>query len=231
MNGLRRAATTLLAITLGFGGFAATAQNLASADNDDGNERVVHLLQEPRHRTVHRDGDLLLLDVQINPGDTSLAHTHNQAILISYISDADGSRNGEVRSIVDYVVNPLTHVVDNPGPGLFHAIALVNDSQGSAAGNDQLPSGLDIEPQVDNAWFRSYRLELAAGESTDLQLHHHATVIIQASPGLARVSRADGLIHELDRPGDWAWREAESPFQISNAGDQALILLINEGKR
>ena len=45
--------------------------------------RVVHLLDEPRHRTVFQDGSLYLLDVQLNPGDESLEHLHDQAILLS----------------------------------------------------------------------------------------------------------------------------------------------------
>ena len=70
----------LLVLSLG-----STSKLFAAEDNEFAGERIVHLLQEPRHRTVHNEGDLYLLDVQVNPGDTSLPHVHDQAIMLTYI--------------------------------------------------------------------------------------------------------------------------------------------------
>ena len=38
-------------------------------DSSSLESETVHLLDEPRHRTVYHEGDLYLLDVQLNPGD------------------------------------------------------------------------------------------------------------------------------------------------------------------
>lgn len=194
-------------------------------------DKVVHLLQEPRHRTVKRDVGVILLDVQINPGDKSFPHTHNQPILITYISDADGSREGETIAHTEYASRPLTHVVENPGPGLFHAIAMVNDNPGVESGIGDRPSGLDAEPDIENRWFRSYRLILEPGESTVLQTHSNPTAIILADGDVLHVTRSDGITHELVDPGDWAWREAGSAFVVSNEGDASSIVVINEARR
>lgn len=196
-------------------------------DPDD----VVHLLQEPRHRTVKRDGGVFLLDVQINPGDETYPHTHNQPILLTYISDADGPRGGEVVSRTDYASKPLTHVVKNEGPGLRHIMALVNDNPGVTAGNNDQPSGIEVEPSVENPWFRSYRLELSPGEATGVQTHVNPTAIILGSAGVVHVTRPDGIRHELDRPGDWAWRSANTGFAIRNVGDTVCTVVINEARR
>jgi len=194
-------------------------------------DEVVHLLQEPRHRTVHKQDGLFLLDVQINPRDASFPHTHNQAILLTYISDGDGPRFGELRSVTEYARRPLTHVVANPGPGLLHIIALVNDGRGVASDTPDQPSGLTAEPDVENPWFRAWRLELDPGEQTSLQTHRNPAVIVQGSPGLLHVSRNDGITDELSRPGHWAWRDSESPFIIRNQGESRVIVTINEGRR
>lgn len=80
--------------------------------------RVVNIIDEPRHRTVHMDGQIRLLDVQINPGDTTLPHTHDAAILYTFISNGAGPLFGRVSSIVSYVEEQYTHRVSNEGPGL-----------------------------------------------------------------------------------------------------------------
>lgn len=194
-------------------------------------DEVVHLLQEPRHRTVYKQGGLFLLDVQINPRDASFPHTHNQAILLTYISDGDGPRFGELRAVTEYARRPLTHVVDNPGPGLLHIIALVNDGRGVAPATQDQPSGLAAEPSIENPWFRAWRLALEPGEQVERQTHRNPTVIVQGSPGLLQVTRTDGITDELAKPGAWAWRDRDSPFTIRNQGDTRVIVTINEGRR
>ena len=82
---------------------------VAAQEDQFPGERVVHLLQEPRHRTVHNVGDLYLLDVQVNPGDVSFPHTHNQAILLTTISRGSGPVDGSVSANTDYATEALTH--------------------------------------------------------------------------------------------------------------------------
>lgn len=203
----------------------------AVAQQETRSEKTVHLLQEPRHRTVMQDGGVFLLDVQLNAGDSSFAHTHNQAILLTYISDENGARHGEVVARTEYAGKPLTHVVENPGPNMIHIMAMVNDNPPVPADFEDVPSGLNEEPQIENRWFRSYRLELQPGESTQLLTHQNPVAIILGEGELLHVTRADGITNELDRPGDWAWRAAGSGYQVSNMGDVPCAVLINESRR
>ena len=215
--------------------FAAPAalwdNTLYAQESEFPGEKVVHLLQEPRHRTVHQQGGLFLLDVQVNPGDTSYPHTHNQAILITYISNGAGPRNGDVSANTDYATTPVTHKISNAGPGLLRIIALVNDGSGIQDLSGDRPSGLSVEPQLENPWFRSYRIELAPGEETLLQTHHNPTAIVQANAGKVHVTRADGITDELREPGAWAWRNSESGFRVRNAGTTRVAVVINEGRQ
>jgi len=206
------------------------SNSLAAEDNEFAGERIVHLLQEPRHRTVHNEGDLYLLDVQINPGDTSFAHVHDQPIMLTYISMADGPRDGQIGSNIDYAHESITHKVSNAGPGLFRIIALVNDSAGNIDLDSDRPEGLEGEPQLENAWFRSYRVELAPGEETELQMHKLPSVVVQVVDGLLQVTRDDQVIDELDHPGNWAWRKAGQSYKVRNVGGIASAVVINEGR-
>lgn len=201
------------------------------SEEDFGDLRVVNILEEPRHRIVHNDGDVWLLDVQINPGDTTLPHTHDSAIMYTFISNGEEPLYGRISSNTDYVEEEYTHRVSNDGPELFRIIALANYGPPRDGAMDE-PSGLPgHEPTLENPWFRSYRLELEPGQSTELQTHRNPSVIVQVTEGLSHVSRRDGITAELDAMGDWAWRETESPYRVTNAGDEAVTVVINEARR
>ncbi len=194
-------------------------------------QRIVQILQEPRHRTVHQDDDIYLLDVQINPGDQTLAHTHDAAILYTFISNGDGPLNGRVSGNTDYVEQNFTHAVSNPGPNLFRILALTNYGTGLPGQTSDRPSGVGVEPQLENDWFRSYRLTLGPGETTSTQAHANPSVIIQVTDGTVHVSRADGVTAELAAMGDWTWRDENAPYTITNRGQSPVEVVVNEARR
>ena len=105
-------------------------------DSSSLESETVHLLDEPRHRTVYHEGDLYLLDVQLNPGDESLEHIHDQAILLTRLSSSSGPLKGEVSSITEYASSPFTHSIRNQGDYLLRILALVNSSLGSVQQDD-----------------------------------------------------------------------------------------------
>ena len=205
-------------------------QQVFAFESASAEEKVLHLLEEPRHRTVHRQGDLYLLDVQVNPGDTSFQHIHDQAILLTTIHTGRGPANGAVRSIPEYAYEPFIHNVSNDGPGLLRIIALVNGGKGVKDDSDT-PEGMRCDPDIENLWFRSYRLKLGPGEQTELQSHDNHTVVVQGSAGVIHITREDGLTRELDSAGNWEWREPGSPFIVKNMGDLPVIVAINEGRQ
>lgn len=204
---------------------------LAAQENDWGGQRVVNIKQEPRHRTMHNDGDLYVIDVQINPGDQTLPHTHDSAIMYTFISNGDGPLGGRVSSNTDYVKENFTHQVSNEGPHLFRIIAFANYGSGQSDLAAGRPSGLSVEPQLENEWFRSYRIELAPGQATSLQTHQNPSVVVQVTDGMTHVTRQDGITAELDAMGDWAWREANSAYHIRNVGAVPVSVVVNEGRR
>lgn len=211
------------------GGLILAASLVQAQDFRD--QRIVQILQEPRHRTVHQDEDVYLLDVQINPGDRTLPHTHDAAILYTFISNGEGPLYGRVSGNTDYVEQNFTHAVSNPGPGLFRILALTNYGTGLPGLGSDRPVGMDAEPEVENEWFRSYRLTLEPGQTSARQTHSNPTVVIQVTEGTVHVSRDDGITTELTSMGDWAWREEGSSFTLSNMGNTAVDVVVNEARR
>ncbi|MEX0618458.1 MAG: hypothetical protein WDZ76_13050 [Pseudohongiellaceae bacterium] len=224
---MRTSATVCIAVLVG----ATAVQSTVAQEDEWEGQRVVKVIDEPRHRVMHRDGDIYVLDVQINPGDMTLPHTHDSAIMYTFISNGDGPSGGRVSSNTDYVEENFTHQVSNDGPGLFRIIAMANYGEGEAGLTQGRPSGLAGEPQLENPWFRSYRVELTPGESTELQQHDNPSVVVQVTDGTTHVTREDGMTAELDAMGDWAWRDARGAYRVYNAGDAAVEVVINEARR
>ena len=207
------------------------AFSVSAQEQEFAGKKVVHLLQEPRHRTVHQDGDIYLLDVQINAGDTSFPHIHDSAILLTFISSATGPQYGRVSSNTDYATQSHTHEVSNPGPGLMRIIALTNLGPGEPDLMLGKPRGMTDDPQIENAWFRSYRIMLEPGQETPMQLHSNPSVVVQATVGKVHVSREDGITAELVAMGDWTWRAENGAYLIKNAGTEAVEVVVNEARR
>jgi hypothetical protein len=227
MRSLRLAALALCVVPA-----LAFAQNAAAPKKPmvDVN-RTVPILQEPRHRTVHRDGDIYVLDIQINPGDMTLNHTHNAAILYNFISSGRGPSGGRISSNTEYVQKNFTHQVENEGPGLFRIIAITNYGPPVADLKADRPSGLTGEPEVENEWLRAYPVTLEPGKSLEVRTHSNPNLIVQVGEGLVHVTREDGMTSELTAMGGWAYRDARSPYQVRNVGKAPVKLVINEARR
>lgn len=193
--------------------------------------RVVKILQEPRHRQVHRDGDIYVLDIQINPGDMTLQHTHDAPILYNFISSGNGPSGGRLSSNTEYVTKNFTHQVGNEGSSLFRIIALTNYGPPIADLKSDRPTGVGGEPEIENPWLRAYSITLQPGKSTEMQMHHNPSLIVQAGDGLVHVTREDGITSELTGMGGWAWRNAKSTYQIHNKGGSPVKINISEARR
>ena len=199
-----------------------------SAEQDFRDQKIVHLLQEPRHRTVFRVGDVYLLDVQLNPGDQSFSHVHDAPLMTTSISAGSGPTYGRVGANLDYAEQNYTHAISNSGPGLLRILALTTYGDAMPDLESDRPVGMGVEPSVENGWFRSYRISLAPGETTETQTHKALSFVMQVTEGIVHVSRADGITAELARMGDWAYREAGSSYRIQNVGESPVDVVVNE---
>jgi hypothetical protein len=72
-------------------------------------------------------------------------------------------------STTSYIEKPVTHRIEN-GEGLFSAIVVVNETNGDET-TSVANAGFAGEPELTNSWFRSYRLKLDPGTTTDAHKH------------------------------------------------------------
>jgi hypothetical protein len=220
------------AFTALIGSLPVWSQQAGDAPKKAGDpSRIVKILQEPRHRQVHRDGDVYVLDIQINPGDMTLQHTHDAPILYTFISSGTGPSGGRLSSNTEYVTKQFTHQVSNDGPGLFRIIALTNYGPPITDLKSDRPTGMGAEPEIENEWLRAYSVTLQPGKSTELQAHHNPSLIVLTGEGLVHVTREDGITSELAGMGTYAWRNAKAKYQVKNVGATPVKVAINEARR
>lgn len=216
-----------------FGMNAASAQ-LTEGDPEDfmglmDPVRVVHILDEPRHRTVYRQEDIRLLDIQINPGDTTLPHTHDNPILYTFISSGEGELGGRLSSTTRYVDEPYTHRVTNEGPGLFRIVALASFAEPAESGTEDWPVGLPREAELENDWFRAWRMTLQPGERSAEIYHINPAFVVQVSTeGVVNLERSDGVTTELLSAGDWS--APSQHYVLYNPSDNPVALVIKEAR-
>lgn len=191
--------------------------------------RVVHILDEPRHRTVYQQEDIRLLDIQINPGDTTLPHTHDNPILYTFISNGEGPLDGRLASTTRYVEEPYTHRVTNEGPGLFRIVALASFAEPAPEGLDDWPSGLPSEANLENEWFRAWRLTLQPGERSEEINHLNPAFVIKVSTeGVVHVERSDGVTAELLASGDSA--APRQRYVLYNPSSETVTMVVKEAR-
>lgn len=207
---------------------------LAAQEGDEGpppGERVVIVYEEPRHRLVVDGGEYKVLDVQILPGDTTLWHRHDSPILYTFINLGNGSVDGRTSANLDYLDNPYVHEVTNSGDELFRIIAMASYLPAQSDDDPPAPRGIDEEPQLLNPWFRSYRLDLEPGETTELHRHQNPAVIIQVTDGRAEVLRDDGFGDELHAQGEFSFQEPGGTYRVHNAGDAPVGVVVSEVRK
>lgn len=209
-------------------------------------EKVVPVHEEPRHRLVFDSSDTKILDVQIPPGDTTLFHTHSTPILYvpmsagrtrsqalgrewsgggataardpSPVAPAAEPPGRRVNSVTSYAKQPLTHRVNNVGQTLFRLIGITNAS----AGDPSTAPSADFtdKPELDNPWFRAYRLALTTEPTAE---HRHANpVAVVVMNGQASVTGA--TLVSLPPRGAYVFLEAGKPHTMRAVGGPAEIV-------
>ena len=217
---------------------AALLPSLAAA------QRVVMVHEEPRHRLIHDTPDLRVLDVQIQPGDTTLFHTHDTPI--TYVTVGTSStdqmaiggawnntqprtpppgRIGAVRAVESYAERPLTHRVTNVGSTLFRLIAVPSRRPGST----EDPVG-DLPGEIvgENRWFRHATLSLPPGEASGGHTPASPTVLVLIRDGRVAIEHADGWVTSLEMAGQSVVIDEGDRYWIRNSGAESSDVVIVE---
>ncbi len=215
-------------------------------------EAPVPLAGEPRHHVVYESAVMRIHDIQIPPGDTTLYHTHDTAILYVPIAASrtrsqvlgaewtgggtpatppaaaapvEPARPGKVNSVTTYVEKPYTHRVNNIGSTVFRLVGIANRTPGAAADTDDV-SGLSPTPELVNKWYRAHRLTLKQGQATPPHRHTTPVVVVMQTPGTASSTAEAALSWSpLNGPGDFSRHDATTAHVVRNVGPSDVELV------
>ncbi len=201
----------------------------------------VPMHEEPRHRLVLTHQQVRVMDVKINPGDTTLFHVHDVPALYVAVSAAPvdlqllngkwggthpaadpGRKPGDVNVDTSYVRQPLTHRVTNVGSQLFNLIAITNSTMSpSDLGSSEMPGALEMQ----NRWFTQSRARLSAGAAQRWYSARSPTIVVQPLRGTATVLLESGQKHVLNAPGSWALVPAGARYLLTTASAATLVVV------
>jgi len=195
---------------------------------------AVPVEQEPFHKTVLKNDYVQVFRVSLEPGKTTLMHTHakdDAAVRLSTATVAANSPGGPLGeaepvypglvSARDNAKKPHTHRVHNIGTTVFDVIdvQILKRPDGPEA-----PAIL--APAAENAQMRVYRYELAPGAASPAHTHARPYLLVAATGMSLRMSAPDGasMTHAI-KAGDFHWVEAAVSHTFANEGREKGVLV------
>lgn len=197
---------------------------------------TIPVYEEPHHHLVYSNGEIRILDVRLQPGDTSAWHRHRHAI--TYIG-LEGSRiwldvPGEhPRSVylpddfwggdTEYPEIPFTHRIANVGFQPFRLLAVEHLNPRKEIQIDE--TELDGWESLDvNPYFILHKLTVDPGQ-TKTNLFSGPGLLICRGKSQLLLSQA-GTIAAFQQ-GDWQyWPVGTVEVGLTNPGDEPMEVLL-----
>lgn len=215
----------------------------------------VPIVQEPRHRVVFESGTTRIHDVQIPPGDTTLYHIHDTAILYVPISRSQtrsqvlggewsGGEGGRApaaaaapsassaapsASSATRVSSIITYL-EKP---VTHRVNNVGDGLFRLIAVVNRSSGSDADGDDVSGLSskpelsnRYYRAHrVALAPGQSTASHRHATAVVVVQQSAGRVSVDGSTKAELTEPGKFAFHDGSGTHQLKNIGTSAIEVI------
>jgi quercetin dioxygenase-like cupin family protein len=204
------------------------ASAISCASNSVAPEAAVPVENEPHHVTVLKNDYLQVFHVTLEPGETSLLHTHahdDAAVRLStatVASEGPGEPMGQGEPVRPGQVSartceptPVTHRVHNIGTTRFVVmdVQILKRPEGP-------PSSPIKPPAAENSQIRVYHYELSPGAVSAPHTHTRPYLLVAVTDVSLLVSTADG--HSLTVPlcaGEFRWVEAADAHAFCSDGN------------
>ncbi len=195
---------------------------------------AVPVEEEPHHKTVLKNDYVQVFRVTLEPGESTLMHTHSRDDAAVRLSKATvtGERLGESPGPPEFLSpgvvsaranerKPYTHRVQNVGTTLFDVVdvQILKRPDGPAS-----PS--ITAPEAENPRMRVYRYELGPGTGSAQHTHARPYLLVAATDMNLRMSSPDGrsMAHPV-KAGDFHWVETAVTHTLVNEGPERAVLV------
>ncbi len=182
--------------------------------------------QEPRHHLVFKNDAVMVMHVTVQPGDSTLYHTHSHDRIAIGLSDStiaqqewDKREETPTRSTPGRVSarqenKPYNHRVHNVGTTPFVVLDVeILTRPANPTSNAAGPIA------AENPSARIYKHVLAAGASSAMHTHERPYLIVAATAMQLKMTAADGKssAHEI-KAGEFHWVDGKVTHSLTNEG-------------
>ena len=184
---------------------------------------------EPHHRVVLKNDFVVVMHVNVPPGDTTLFHTHSHDRVAVELTDAtitqqkpgkaegepEPRKTGDVSALQTDA--PYTHRVHNVGTTVFEVLDVELLQRPK-----QPASTPAAKVEAENPSARVYKWTLAPGTTSAMHAHDRPYLIIAATPLTLKMTDPQGksFTHEV-KAGDLHWIDAKVTHSLANEGKTA----------
>jgi quercetin dioxygenase-like cupin family protein len=182
--------------------------------------------EEPHHHLVLKNESVIVLRVELLPGESTLFHTHLHDRVAVDLSDATITRQkvGEADSAPEVTKpgdvaasesnGPYTHRVHNAGTVEFEVLDVELLHRPATA-----PGSAAAKVEAENPSARVYKWTLAPGATSEMHTHERPYLIISATPLVLKMTDPEGksFTHEV-KAGDVHWVDAKVTHSLANEG-------------
>jgi len=183
--------------------------------------------QEPHHHLLLKNDNLLVLRVNLQPGEWSSYHIHSVDDVAVWLGHSSASQqlpnqpesapleqrpgNISLRALHE---TPFTHRVHNIGPGIFDVldVELLQRPEHASTGAAGPVAG-------ENPSARVYKWKILPGAVTPMHTHDRPYLIVAAVGFNLRMTAPDGqsTTHEI-KAGDFHWVTTKVTHSLANEG-------------
>ncbi|HVX27576.1 MAG TPA: hypothetical protein VHB70_14595 [Parafilimonas sp.] len=162
----------------------------------------VPVIKEPHHKPVLANDYVRLLDVHINPHDTTQYHIHAAPSVMVMLSNstigiqkygeppaAPGNVTAGTTSFVDYAKNPITHRVFNSGDNVFHVMDIELVKKNPSSDSCDAIHANNVETTINEKLVRVYKFDLAAAQSLNITKSSCAHLLICISGNVNSINK------------------------------------------
>ena len=200
---------------------------LAFVASGHGQDAPVPVEQEPHHRVLLKNDFVIVMRVNLPPGESTLYHTHSHdraaidlahnAITQQKPGGIEGSpsysKPGDVLAFT--LDSPFTHRVKNDGSGMMDLIDV------EFLQRPKQPAGSAAATVVaENPSARIFRWTIAPGTVSPMHAHERPYLIVATTAFKLKMSAPDGRsLSEEVKPGDFHWVDAKVTHSLANEGN------------
>ena len=145
-----------------------------------------------------------------------------------FATDDDIWQPGNVAYNINYLMQPVTHRVENTDTNLFRIIGILNKKNQYAENVNHADSSLPGQVEVNNKAFHQSRVTIGKDESIEWKATGYPVVFVQTNQGSTNIEYSDGSREHTISAGEYIVEDSGQSFEVTNKNNKPITFVIIE---